>query len=69
MFEALIKTLISIAVLALCVYLVIWFLSEIGLALPMMVAHILWVIAVLVAILIVYRLLFAPYWSSWWGPR
>ena len=67
MFEALIKTLISIALLVLCVFLVIWFLAEIGLALPAMVVHIFYVIAVLIAILIIYRWLVSPYWGSWWG--
>jgi hypothetical protein len=67
-FEAVIKTLITIAVIVLCMWLALWALQEIGLAIPAMVVHILWVIVILIAILVIVRLLVSPYWSSWWGP-
>ena len=57
MVQAVIRALIFICVLALCVVLVVWVLGVLGLAIPPMVIKILYVIAMLVAILILYRLL------------
>jgi hypothetical protein len=56
MVEAVIRALITIAVFVLCFFLVVWFLGEIGIVLPATVLHILIVIAVLIAILILYRI-------------
>src|SRR5262245_33170002 len=55
MLETVITLLIYLCVLALCVYLVIWVLGILGLALPDQVVKILWVIVALVAILLIVR--------------
>ena len=55
MIETLIVTLIWIGVVAGCVFLAIWFLGQIGVALPARVVQIAWAIAVLVIILILWR--------------
>lgn len=57
MIESVIMLLIQLAVLALLVYLVIWVLEKIGIALPEKVVQILWVIVVLVAILLILRVI------------
>jgi hypothetical protein len=69
-FEALIRTLIYLCVIALCFFLVIWVLAEIGIALPAIVITILKVIFVLIAILVLVRLLW-PFVSgyNWFPPR
>lgn len=64
MFEAVIRALITLALFALLVFLVIWVLESIGIALPLMVVRIIWVIAVLIAILIIYRII-KPFAGSW----
>jgi len=56
MIEALITMLIYICILALVVYLVIWVLGQIGIALPPQVVKILWVIVALVVLLMLVRL-------------
>ena len=58
-FEALIRALIYLCVVALCFFLCLWVLAELGVMLPGMVITILKVIFVLIAILILVRL-FAP---------
>lgn len=55
MVESLIVTLIWIAVVVGCVFLVLWVLGQIGLALPPRVVQIAWVIAVLIILLILWR--------------
>jgi hypothetical protein len=69
-FEALIRALIYLCVVALCFFLCIWVLGELGVMLPSKVITILMVIFVLVAILILVRL-FAPAISGfvWFPPR
>jgi bacteriorhodopsin len=57
MLETIITLLIYLCVLALVVYLIIWVLGEIGLALPPQVIKILWVIVALVAILFIVQAL------------
>jgi hypothetical protein len=59
-FEALIRALIYLCVIALCFFLSLWVLGELGIMLPAMVITILKVIFILVAILILVRL-FAPF--------
>jgi hypothetical protein len=59
-FEALIRALIYLCCIALCFFLCVWVLGELGIALPAMVIVILKVIFVLIAILILVRL-FAPF--------
>jgi hypothetical protein len=61
MIEAIIYALITICLLALVIYLVIWVLTTvIGVPIPAKVIQILWVIFALVCILILVRLLL-PY--------
>lgn len=69
-FEALIRALIYLCVIALCFFLTVWVLAELGIILPAMVITILKVIFVLIAILVLVRL-FLPAMSgfSWFPPR
>jgi hypothetical protein len=69
-FEALIRALIYLCLIALAFFLCLWVLSSLGVALPSMVIVILKVIFVLVAILILVRL-FMPFVSgtTWFPPR
>lgn len=67
MVEAVIRCLITICLVALCCFLVIWVLGELGIAIPIMVMRILYVIAVLICILVLYRMIIGPYWGRWWG--
>jgi hypothetical protein len=64
MLEAVIRFLITMCLIALCVFLVIWVLGAIGVVLPAMVIKIIWIIAALVAVLFLVRLL-KPYWGSY----
>ncbi len=63
-FEALIRALIYLCLVALAFFLCVWVLATIGLALPPIVISILKVIFVLVAILVLVRLLW-PFASGW----
>ena len=65
MFESVIRALIGICLLAVCYFLILWVLGVIGLAIPHQVATILLVIIVLIATLILYRAVIAPYWGKW----
>lgn len=64
MLEAVIRFLITMCLIALCVFLVIWVLGAIGIVLPAMVVKIIWIIAALVAVLFLVRLL-RPYWGNY----
>lgn len=64
MLEAVIRFLITMCLIALCVFLVIWVLGAIGIVLPPMVVKIIWIIAALVAVLFLVRLL-RPYWGNY----
>ncbi len=71
LFERVIRALIYLCVIALCFFLVVWVLGQLGIALPYMVISILKVIFVLVAILILVRL-FWPVVSGanlWGDPK
>jgi uncharacterized membrane protein len=57
MIETVISLLITLCILAICVYLVIWVLGVLGIAIPQKVVQILWVIVVLVAILMIIRVI------------
>lgn len=57
MFEGIILLLIQIAFVVLIAYVIIWFLGQIGVALPPMVVQIFWAIVVLIIILLLYRML------------
>jgi hypothetical protein len=64
MLEAVIRFLITMCLIALCVFLVIWVLGALGIVLPAMVIKIIWIIAALVAVLFLVRLL-KPYWGNY----
>lgn len=57
MLETVITLLIYICILALVVYLVLWVLESIGIALPPMVVKIIWIIVVLFVILLLFKAL------------
>jgi hypothetical protein len=56
LFERVIRALLYLCVIALCFFLIVWVLSQLGIALPIMVITILKVMFVLIAILILVRL-------------
>ena len=58
LFEAIIRALIYLCVVALAFFLCVWVLGQLGVALPYMVINILKVIFVLIAILILVRLFY-----------
>jgi uncharacterized membrane protein len=58
----LIRALIYLCVIALCFYLAVWVLGMLGVALPVMVIRILGVIFILIAILVLYQLLWPFVW-------
>jgi hypothetical protein len=64
MLEAVIRFLITMCLIALCIFLVIWVLGAVGIILPAMVVKIIWIIAALVAVLFLVRLL-RPYWGRY----
>jgi hypothetical protein len=57
MIESVITLLIYVCVLALVVYLVIWVLEQVGIALPAQVIKIVWIIVALVVLLLIVRML------------
>jgi hypothetical protein len=69
MFEAIIRALLYICGIALCYFLIVWVLGEIGIAIPIMVLHVLMIMLVLVCILVLWRL-FSPWFGgvNLWGP-
>lgn len=67
MLSVVVRALITLCVIALCFFLVIWVLGAIGIVLPAIVIKILGVILVLVAILILIKL-FQPWIGRWFGP-
>lgn len=60
MIESVISLLITLCVLAIAVYLVIWVLGAIGIVIPQKIVQLLWVIVILVAILFLFKML-APH--------
>ena len=64
MIEAVIRFLIGLCLLVAAVFLVLWVMSSIGIAIPYMVVKIIWVIVALIAILMLVRLL-RPYSGNW----
>lgn len=65
MLETVIRALISLCLIVLCVYLVLWVLAQLGITLPAIVIQILWIIVVLVAILYLFRIVSASGWKLW----
>ena len=57
MIDAVIYALITICVIVLVVYLVIWVLGQIGVPLPANVMRVIWVIVALLCILVLWHLL------------
>jgi hypothetical protein len=57
MIDAVIYALISICVIVLVVYLVIWVLGQIGVPLPANVMRVIWVIVALLCVLVLWHLL------------
>ena len=55
MVEKILRALILLCALAICVYLVIFVLGVIGLTIPAAIIPIIWVIALLIALLILWR--------------
>lgn len=55
--ETIIRGLISLCLLVLAVFIAIWVIGALGIALPPMVIQIVWIIVALIAILIFYRAL------------
>ena len=55
MIESVIMGLIYLCLIAVAVYLIIWVLGQLGIAIPEPIMKIIWVIVVLVAILILVR--------------
>lgn len=68
MIERVIYALLYICGIALCCVLIIWVLGAIGIHLPPMVINILYVMAVLVVVLVLWRL-FAGTNVPWWPRR
>jgi len=70
LFERVIRALLYLCVVAICFFLCVWVLGQLGIALPYMVITILKVMFVLIAILILVRL-FYPILSgaSLWGDK
>lgn len=71
LFERVIRALLYLCVVALCFFLCVWVLAQLGIALPYMVITILKVMFVLIAILVLVRL----FWpliggvSLWGDPK
>lgn len=55
MIEAVVMGLIYLCVLVIAIYLIIWVLGQLGIAIPDNIMKVIWVIVVLVAILIIVR--------------
>ena len=55
MIEAVVYALIYLALLVLVIYVVLWVLGELGIALPPQVIKIVWIIVALVALLIIVQ--------------
>lgn len=56
MVETVIKGLIAIVLLVACVFLIVWVLGSIGIVIPDVIVKLIYVIAVLIALLIIYRM-------------
>jgi hypothetical protein len=64
MVEAVIRFLVTVCLIALCVFLVLWVFASVGIVLPPVVVKIIWIIVALVAVLFLIRLL-RPYWGNY----
>lgn len=64
MVEAVIKFLVTICLIALCVFLVLWVLAALGVTLPPMVVKVIWIIVALIAVLFLVRML-RPYFGRY----
>jgi hypothetical protein len=68
MIERVIYALLYICGIALCYFLIIWVLGQIGIHIPAMVLNILLVMLVLIAILVLVRLFWNSNIKLWPGP-
>ena len=68
LFEAVVRALIYLGFIVLAFFVIIWFLSVLGLSLPAHVVQILMAILTLVAILILVRLLYPAFSGYQWFP-
>lgn len=64
MIESVIRFLIGLCLLVAAVYLVIWVIGALGLAIPGMVVKIIWIVVALIALLWLFRLL-RPHAGGW----
>jgi len=55
MIESVVMAMISLCILVIAVFIVVWVLEQLGIAIPANIMKVLWVIIVLIAILIVVR--------------
>jgi hypothetical protein len=60
MVEGVIRGLIILCVLVAAVFIVLWVIGQLGLAIPSMVVTIIWIIVALIALLILWRIV-SPY--------
>jgi hypothetical protein len=56
MVEAVIRGLIYLILIAICIFLVIWVLGIIGIVIPDTIVKLIYVIGVLIALLVIYRI-------------
>ncbi len=56
MFERVCYALLYLCGIFLCYYLIMWVLAELGIRIPEMVLHVLWVMLVIIAVLVLFRL-------------
>jgi hypothetical protein len=69
LFEAIVKALIMLCFIMLAYFLIFWVLGSIGIAIPIMVQHIILVIIILIAILILARMFYPFVAGPWFPPR
>ena len=53
--ESIIRGLIGLCLLVAAIYIALWVIAGLGIALPAMIVKIIWIVVVLVAILVFYR--------------
>lgn len=59
MIETVIMAMIYLVLLAIAVYIILWVLEQIGIAIPPQIMKLIWVLVVLVVLLVIFRT-FAP---------
>ncbi len=69
MFERICYALLYLCGIFLCYYLIMWVLAELGIHIPEMVLRVLWVMLVIVAVLVLYRLFAGSFGNLRLWPR